>query len=1100
LLLSGPVSLTVLQPVVEAVLNDTMTSYRVSLGETEIAWSRSAHKLDLLVKNVTLKTQEGQVLAVAPEMAIGFSAPALAHGRLVPGTVELIGPSAVLVRRADGGIQFGFSSPGTSEVIEASTGFFAGLVQGLRSEGGDRLGYLNRFTIRDANLTVHDALTHTEFRAPHALVDFSRTRNGLQARMAAQIETGQDSFAVTGSAMLPHRGADTTVTLSLSGLDPSQLAASAASADGPFAALKGVQVPVRGDATVRVDGTGRVKDGAFWLFAGAGPFAMPGLPSLAFVLDSAEIKGTYNAERNEIALERLSYKGKGNAALVTGKAVFEQDAEGAVTAAQFDLAAKDVVLDIPTLFSEPGRIDRATMSGRIDPSAMHVSLAAAELHTGEAVLTLKGEIDDHPEGLGLRLDGTIDRFAIAQFAKLWPLGPGRGARDWIVANIAGGVIRGGVLKVDAKPGELALDKLPDRAVLLTFAFDGLTIDYLHGLTPITGGEGHAKLTGNRFELAVEKGVVGDLALSEGRYVVPDLSDKEVPAEIAVRLQGETKTLLAVLDMDPLHYPSSYGFAPDQVGGVSDSRVALSLPMKKTVRFADIVLKADVQADGFTLPGIYRGLGIEGGRLTASITNDNLAAKGDVILAGAPAKVSWAENFRAQGKPSTRLKLQAVLDDKARAAAGIPFAENLKGPLPLSLALEGHAKSVSSLVLDADLGPASVSIDDLNWSKRAGAPGTAHVLLRFPDDKRILLEDIALTGSGLDIRGKVALAADGAMETASLNPLKAGPSTNARLQIAREGKDGRVVQVEGESLDLSHAVDGLTDELRGAKSEKEPHAPIKLTGTLKRLALAHGIVLTDVDGHYATPGHGIGELQLKAGYAGGGFVSARIERDGAKRWLRVRSADTGKLLSGLDLTDHVEGGSLILDASLPAAGTAPVTEPIVGTGSLKGFRVKKAPALAKLLTVASFGGIRDLLAGEGIAFESLDTPFTVDDGHILLGPGKAFGPSIGLTIQGEVTRGSGDLDLSGTLVPAYGINSFLGNVPVIGNIFVSREGEGVIGMTYAVKGDAGDPRVMVNPLSAFAPGFLRRIFQLDEANSAERTGALPPPAAPKATTE
>jgi len=307
-----------------------------------------------------------------------------------------------------------------------------------------------------------------------------------------------------------------------------------------------------------------------------------------------------------------------------------------------------------------------------------------------------------------------------------------------------------------------------------------------------------------------------------------------------------------------------------------------------------------------------------------------------------------------------------------------------------------------------------------------------------------------------------------------------------------------VQVEGDSLDLSGAMDGLADELRGEKSRDAPYAPIRLSGALKRLVLAHEVALTDFEGRYATPGHGIGELALKANYVGGGFVSARIERDGTKRWLRIRSADMGKLLRGLDLTDHVEGGSLILDASLPAAGTVPVTEPIIGTASLKGFRVKKAPALAKLLTVASFGGIRDLLAGEGIAFESLDTPFTVDDRRILLGPGKAFGPSIGLTVQGEVARGAGDLDLSGTLVPAYALNSFLGNVPIIGNIFVSREGEGVIGMTYAVTGDASDPHVMVNPLSAFAPGFLRRIFQLDEANSAEHTGALS--TTPKATAE
>lgn len=1083
-LLAGPVSLAPIQPIVEAVLNDTLSRYRVRLGETQVAWSRSEQKLDLLVKNAELRGLDGRVLALVPEMAVRFSAGALAHGMLAPGRVELIGPSATLVRRVDGGFQFGFSAPGSDQVAEGTTGFLSGLVSDLRGGGSGtaQLGYLNRLTIKSANLTLYDAATGSVWHAPNSLIGFTRTKDGLQARLDTRIATDTGRFRVTGSAMLAHRAQDTTVTLSLSGLNPSELATSA-----PFQSLAGVNVPVRGDAMLRVDAAGRVTEGAFWLFAGAGPFAMPGLPSVALALAAAEVKGTYNAARNEVTLERLSYEGHGNSGLVTGKAVLDRNEKGTISGAEFDLTAKDVVLDMPTLFTEPGRIDSVALRGHIDPSAMHLDLDKAELHAGEAVLAVKGDVDDGPDGVGLRLEGTIARFAIAQFAKLWPLGPGQGARDWIVENVSSGVIRNGTLKVDAAPGELALDRLPEKAVQLSFSYDGMTIDYLHGLTPITGGAGRAKLTGNRFELAMERGAVGSLVLTEGRYVVPDLSDKEVPAEIAVRLNGETGALLAVLDMQPLGYPSSYGFRPQDVGGSSDARIGLTLPMKKEVRFADIALEANVEAADFTLPGLYRDVGIEGGRLTAAITNDGLRAKGDLLIAGISAKVAWAEEFHAEGKPSTQLKLSGVLDDPARKAVRLPFADQIQGPVPVTLAIEGRAKAVSRVVVDCDLGGAALQLDALNWSKYRHAPASAHAALLFPKDGRILVEDIALQGSGLDIKGKLAFGRDGTIESAALNPLKAGPGTNGRLQLAREGAT-RVVTLEGDRLDLSKNIGTLIDTLK--TSDGAPNPPLKLKAKLRRLALAHGIALTDLDAHYASPGYGISDLTLNAGYEDGGFVSARIEKDGAKRWLRVRSADMGKLLSGLDLTSHLQGGSLILDASLPPAGVTPVKEPLTGTASLKGFRVKDAPALAKLLTVASFGGIRDLLSGEGIAFESLDTPFTIVSDRIALGPGRAFGPSIGLTLQGEVARGTGDLDLSGTLVPAYSINTFLGNVPVIGNIFVSREGEGVIGMTYAVKGDAGDPRVLVNPLSALAPGFLRRIFQLDEADSAERTGATP----------
>ena len=68
---------------------------------------------------------------------------------------------------------------------------------------------------------------------------------------------------------------------------------------------------------------------------------------------------------------------------------------------------------------------------------------------------------------------------------------------------------------------------------------------------------------------------------------------------------------------------------------------------------------------------------------------------------------------------------------------------------------------------------------------------------------------------------------------------------------------------------------------------------------------------------------------------------------------------------------------------------------------------------------------------------------------------------------------------------------LGNVPVIGNLLVSRRGEGVFGMTYSINGPAAQPRVGVNPVSALTPGILRRIFEPVREN----TDAPPPPEPP-----
>jgi hypothetical protein len=91
----------------------------------------------------------------------------------------------------------------------------------------------------------------------------------------------------------------------------------------------------------------------------------------------------------------------------------------------------------------------------------------------------------------------------------------------------------------------------------------------------------------------------------------------------------------------------------------------------------------------------------------------------------------------------------------------------------------------------------------------------------------------------------------------------------------------------------------------------------------------------------------------------------------------------------------------------------------------------------------------------------------------------------VTTDGAINLGEDRLALDGVLAPSYGLNSFVGNLPVVGEALVSRPGEGVIGITFSVEGPFDQPTVAANPLSVLAPGLLRRLF---EGTAAERERA------------
>ncbi len=103
---------------------------------------------------------------------------------------------------------------------------------------------------------------------------------------------------------------------------------------------------------------------------------------------------------------------------------------------------------------------------------------------------------------------------------------------------------------------------------------------------------------------------------------------------------------------------------------------------------------------------------------------------------------------------------------------------------------------------------------------------------------------------------------------------------------------------------------------------------------------------------------------------------------------------------------------------------------------------------------------------------------VTDALFQMKDGKAVGPSLGVTIEhGAINRVNGIVDVRGTVVPSYTLNTVLDNVPILGEVLTGGEGKGVFAAGYHVKGHYPDGiEVKVNPLTMLTPGFLRGLVR------------------------
>ncbi len=200
------------------------------------------------------------------------------------------------------------------------------------------------------------------------------------------------------------------------------------------------------------------------------------------------------------------------------------------------------------------------------------------------------------------------------------------------------------------------------------------------------------------------------------------------------------------------------------------------------------------------------------------------------------------------------------------------------------------------------------------------------------------------------------------------------------------------------------------------------------------------------------------------------VSLKEDKISKKKILEIYSDLPKPLLSNYKFFNGLIGGKLLLLSSYDSK--------ISNTNLLiENFKVKDAPGLVKLLSLADFGGMVDALSGEGLSFEKLEMKMTKDHQVLTLKELYAIGPSISILMDGYVESQTGLVSLRGTMVPAKTLNKFLSKLPLVGDILIPKEiGEGLFGLSFKMKGTPDKIKTTVNPIKTLTPRFIQKALK------------------------
>ena len=177
-----------------------------------------------------------------------------------------------------------------------------------------------------------------------------------------------------------------------------------------------------------------------------------------------------------------------------------------------------------------------------------------------------------------------------------------------------------------------------------------------------------------------------------------------------------------------------------------------------------------------------------------------------------------------------------------------------------------------------------------------------------------------------------------------------------------------------------------------------------------------------------------------------------------------------LLTNYKFFKGLSGGQMLLNSNYNSQKSN-------STLVIENFKVKNAPGLVKLLSLADFGGMVDAVSGEGLSFEKLEMKMEKNNQVLNLKELYAIGPSISILMEGYVENDSGIVSLRGTMVPAKNLNKFLSKVPIVGDILIPKEiGEGLFGISFKMKGAPGEIKTTVNPIKTLTPRFIQKALK------------------------
>lgn len=1023
----GPVALNAVAPYVASLLNDLNPSLQFRIEGADFRWQGFKGSPEITARNVRVLDSSGGVVAGLPTMVVRLESSALLRGELAPRHISLSSPIIRFVHRKDG--TFGLGAEGGAPIAQDP---------GTTETSGNAVA-----------ATLLDALTQPD-------------------------ATGGISYLETVS--IDH----TTLVL----LDE----ASGQRWLVPDATLNfmrnrsGMQV----EAKLPI-----VEDGKSWQLTARGV-----IPSwsrtLSLEIDVDDMRPARLAvlapQLAPLAMVDLRLSGT----VSTDLALTDQGAR--ISSVKFDVQGQAGHLRLPAPISKDYPIRAVALRGsagdaldeiKIDRFRMEIDRGAAGANP---VLTLTADAKQLNAAPLIKLEADLSELSIQSLKDYWPDTVKPNTHRWISNNLADGRLTGTKLRMTLAGATMEAVDATD--MLLTSSIHDMTVTYMAKMPKVRGTNGELALTLRDMKIDVTSGHVPDDFSGKGlRVGSADLrmlglgSGTEV-ADFNIKIAGDFGDAMRLIDNEPLQYSTKMGVDPLKATGSADVDLSIKFPLVADLKLNQVEIGVKAQTENIGLANVAFGLPLNNGKMSLVLDDTGMDVEGTASLGSIRTKVTWRENFSG-GEFRSRYVLDPVVSNEQRPLVGLttmPFVPPyLDGDVAAHVTYTVYRDQMRHMEADVDLTAAAMALPELGWKKEAGVPAQGTVTAKFVNDRLEEVPSFVVTsGEDLQVVGSAAFGEGRTMTKLIIQESKAGES-QLSLDVTRVG-EGYDIVAKGPAFNATDFLKEMNrDDRQTAEEKAAGPLPMTVHASFDRMWLAKTDDFRNATLTYERTRAGVQAIDFKSAVNGTAPVSLVLTSENGARTFKGEGADGGAVVRALGLFRDIVGGRMEVTGEVAPNGT------MTGVAGISNFQLVDAPVLARLLSVAALTGILDELRGGGISFSTLRLPFSYANSQLAIEDGEMYGSSLGLTAKGTYSFGDSNMDISGTVIPAYAINAALNSIPLIGDLITGGDkGSGIFAATYTYRGPIANAEPSVNPLAALTPGFLRHIFDIFRSKPRQQT--------------